>query len=89
MGFFLDGAGDITFVGDEMLELEKTREWEEAFIFLYGGDSLRAYRSRTCVKCRREYDALLHRGRCPHCGHRSILAGFLEKAAAEVERLLS
>jgi len=71
-----------------MLELEQTREWEEAFKLLYGGDSLRAYRHRTCVKCHQEYDALLHRGRCPHCGHRSILAPFLEKAAAEVERLL-
>jgi len=89
VGFSLDGAGDITSVGDAMLELEKTREWEEAFTLLYGKDSLRAYRNRTCVRCRRGYDALLHRGRCPHCGHRSILAGFLKKAAAEVERLLS
>lgn len=62
--------------------------WEEAFKLLYGRDSLRAYRSRSCVKCRQEYDALLHRGRCPYCGHRSILAGFLEKATAEVEHLL-
>ncbi|MFQ6117612.1 MAG: hypothetical protein ACE5LQ_05025 [Candidatus Bipolaricaulia bacterium] len=71
-----------------MLELEQTKQWDEAFKLLYGRDSLRAYRGRTCVKCHLEYDALLHRGRCPHCGHRSILAAFLEKAAAEVERLL-
>ena len=75
-------------MGDRMLELERTREWNEAFTLLYGGDSLRAYRNRTCVKCHREYDALLYRGHCPHCGHRSILAEFLEKAAAEVERFL-
>lgn len=71
-----------------MLELKRTRDWEEAFTLLYGQDSLRAYRSRSCVKCGQEYDALLHRGRCPYCGHRSILASFLEKAAAEVEQLL-
>jgi DNA-directed RNA polymerase subunit RPC12/RpoP len=73
---------------NEMLELRQTRDWEEAFKLLYGGDSLRAYRSRSCVKCGQEYDALLHRGCCPYCGHRSILAPFLEKAAAEVEQLL-
>lgn len=88
MGFPWEGVGDITAAGDAMLELGQTREWDEAFTFLYGGDSLRAYRHRTCVKCHREYDALLHRGRCPHCGQRSILAEFLEKAAVEVERFL-
>lgn len=71
-----------------MLELEQTREWDEAFKLLYGRDSLRAYRNRTCVRCHRHYDALLHRGHCPHCGHRSILTEFLEKATAEVERFL-
>ncbi len=65
-----------------------TREWEEAFKFLYSGDSLRAYQSWTCVKCRQEFDSLLHRGRCPYCDHRSILAGFLEKATAKVEQFL-
>jgi rRNA maturation endonuclease Nob1 len=64
------------------------QRWEDAFKLLYGRDSLRAYRSRSCVKCRQEYDALLHQGRCPRCGHRSILASFLEKATAEVEHLL-
>ncbi|MGQ9477446.1 MAG: hypothetical protein ACUVRH_03030 [Candidatus Bipolaricaulia bacterium] len=71
-----------------MIELRRTRDWEEAFKLLYGGDSLRAYRSRSCVKCYQEYDALLYRGRCPYCGHRSILAPFLEKATAEVEQFL-
>lgn len=74
--------------GDRMLELERTREWEEAFKILYSGDSLRAYRSWTCVNCHQQFDSLLRRGRCPHCGHRSILAGFLEKATAEVEQFL-
>ncbi|MCR4404088.1 MAG: hypothetical protein NUW06_02125 [Candidatus Acetothermia bacterium] len=64
------------------------QSWEEAFKLLYGKDSLRAYRSRSCAKCHQEYDALLHLGRCPHCGHRSILAGFLEKATAKVDQLL-
>ncbi|MFQ6090502.1 MAG: hypothetical protein ACE5LD_03590 [Candidatus Bipolaricaulia bacterium] len=71
-----------------MLELQKTREWEEAFKFLYSGDSLRAYRGWTCVKCRREFDSLLHRGCCPYCGHHSILTEFLEKATAKVEQFL-
>lgn len=73
----------------DMISTEaRFREWEEAFEIIYGRSSLRSYKNWTCVKCRESYNALEHRGRCPHCQHQTILTNFLRKAAMQVEQFL-
>lgn len=60
------------------------QNWEKLFVDIYGPGSYESYRSWTCIKCGKEYNAILHSGECPRCSYHSVLTNFFQKMANDL-----